>query len=252
MESINITSTNRFAVATKKVTKVPVDPLFSPTVTQANQLIEASYRLTLEEKRLIIICISKLHRKKEIPDEVSITVEEYASTFDLGMKSAYKQLKEAKDRLYDRDIKFRNDAVSRRLRWVYGVDYHEGQGMVTLKFSPEIKNHIGFLKNQFTPYRLNNVKSLKSTYSIRLYELLSQYLQDGQRWILVDDFRSMFELEDKYPKYADLRKWVIEPSVDELNTKSNYEVTFKPEKNGRNVVKLWFYFKEKKQFTMEF
>lgn len=251
MERRKALSTNGPKDVAKKET-VKTLPLFSPTVTQANQLIEASYRLTLEEKRLIIICISKTHRKKEIPEKLSVTAEEFASAFELNMKSAYKQLRDATDRLYERDIKFRTGNSSERMRWVYRVTYHEGQGMVSLKFSPDITPYIGHLQNQFTPYKLNHVKSLKSTYSIRLYELLSQYLQDGQRWITVDDLRAMFELEDKYSKYADLRKWVVEPSVDELNEKSNYDVTFKPEKDGRTVTKLWFFFKEKKQFAMDF
>ena len=198
------------------------------------------------------MCISKTHRKKEIPEKITISAEEYALAFELNIKSAYKQLRDAKDRLYDRDIKFRDGNTSGRMRWVYEVTYHEGQGMVTLKFSPTITPYIGHLQNQFTPYKLTNVKSLKSTYSIRLYELLSQYLQDGQRWITVDDIRTMFDLEDKYPKYADLRKWVLEPAVTELNEKSNYEVKFKPEKVGRTVTKLWFFFKEKQQFSMGF
>lgn len=227
------------------------------TVVQSNVLVEASYRLNLEEKRVVIAAISKIDPRRDVPDSITITAEEYAKLFDLKIDAAYQQLKEAAAKLYTRTIKLnskdsKNRPVDDEMRWVYRrAIYHSREGKVTLSFSPDLMPYLGQLKEQFTGYKAHNVRALKSTYSIRLYELLTQYLAAGERWITVDKFREMLDLEDKYPRFADLNRWIIEPSIKELNAKSNYEVLFRPEKKGRAVHKLWFFFNEKQQMAMD-
>ena len=220
-------------------------------VSQDNLLLEASYKLTLEEKRLVIASIARIDPRKPVPNKITLTADSYAETFGLDMKNAYEQLKNASDRLYERDIKFKEGKDSARMRWVSKVVYHKSKGSVSLHFSSHITPYLSFFQEQFTQYRLAEIKSLKSVYSIRLYELLSQYKSKGVRWMLVDDFREMFELKDSYPKFADLKRWVIMASVKELNQKSNFDVSVEWEKKGRSVHKIWFYFTEKKQIAMD-
>jgi plasmid replication initiation protein len=230
----------------------------SVRVTQSNLLIEASYRLNLEEKRIIMAAIAKIDSRKTVPESITITAEEYAELFDLDVNAAYQQLKGAALALYDRTIKLntkdaKNRPINDEMRWVYRrAVYHSREGKVTIKFSPDLTPYLGQLKEQFTGYKLANLKALKSIYSIRIYELLTQYLLAGERWISVDQFREMLELNDKYPRFADLKRWIIEPAIAELNTKSNYDVRYEVEKSGNKISKLWFYFSEKSQLSMDF
>lgn len=103
------------------------------------------------------------------------------------------------------------------------------------------------LEKRFTSFKLANISSLTTMYSIRIYELLSEYLPVGERCISVDQFRDMLDLNDKYPLYPDLKRSIIEPAIEELNTKSNYDVRYSEEKSGEEIVKLWFSFNEKSQ-----
>ena len=112
--------------------------------------------------------------------------------------------------------------------------------------------YIGQLKRRFTTYRLADVASLSTSYSIRLYELLMQFNSTKQRSISVDDFRSLFQLNDKYPLFRDLNKRVIKPAVKEINSSSNLEVFYSTTKKGKNIVELHFDFQEKKQIQFEF
>lgn len=221
-------------------------------VTQTNALIEASYRLTLEEKRLILAAISVIDPRGNIPPEITISASDYANIFDLKMPAAYQQLQDASNRLYERDIRFKEGNKEGRLRWIYKkADYHHGQGAVTLSFSPDLHPHLSNLsRGNFTSYTIENVKTLKSTYSIRLFELLMQYKKEGKRFITIADFRNMFDLQEKYQLYSELRRCVIEPAIKELNQKSCLEVSYKPQKKNKTVVNLWFYFEEKKQLDL--
>jgi len=222
-------------------------------VTKHNHLIEASYKLTLEEQRLILACIARIDSRQNgrIPSSITITAQEYSELFGIQLKNAYHQLREATDNLYERDIKIREAKTRKRRRWVQGADYNDSQGSVTLSFSDYVKPYIGQLNGLFKSYQLKNVCSLKSIYSIRLYELLNQWRDTGKRYIRLDDLKMMLQISDKYERYADLRKWVIEPAIKELNAKTDFKINFKPEKNGRKVVKLVFTFTVKPQKSLE-
>ena len=225
------------------------------TVTQSNLLIEASYQLTLEEKRLIIVSIARIDSRKPLGDgkPIKITAETYSDIFKLDVNSTYGQLQRAAEQLFDREIKFKDEETGDQggQRWVSKVVYHKRQGAVSLWYSEHVMPYLSNLHSQFTPYKLENVRSIKSVYAIRLYELVSQYSSVGRRWITVKDFRDMFQLHDKYKNFSDLKRWVLNPSIKELNRKSNYDISFDVEKAGRAVNKIILSFKEKDQLAMD-
>ena len=98
---------------------------------------------------------------------------------------------------------------------------------------------------------------MKSTYSIRLYEWLCQWLSVGDREIGVDWLKTQWQLSDKYQRLSDLKKWVIDVAVEEVNEHSNLWVTYSQRKSGRTVTHFQFKFglknppKEKPQLTEE-
>lgn len=221
-------------------------------VTQTNELVEASYKITLDEKRLLLAAISQIDSRGEIPNEITVSAEDFANVFGLQVESTYGQLQKAVSRLYERDIHFKSRGDKGRQRWVDRIIYHDKQGKISLSFSAHLHPHLSQLIGKFTRYTLENVKHLKSPHSIRLYELLAQYKEEGSRFIGIDDLRVMFDLTEKYPQYADLRKWVIDPAIKEINETSNLFIAYKPEKKARSVVRLWFTIADKKQTAFDF
>jgi plasmid replication initiation protein len=72
-----------------------------------------------------------------------------------------------------------------------------------------------------------------------------QFSATKDRKINLVDFKSLFNLEDKYPLFRDLNKRVIKPAVKEINESSNLVVYYSTIKKGRTVVALQFDFQEK-------
>ena len=219
------------------------------TVTKHNLLNEASYRLTLDERRLILISIASIYSGEKIPNEIKIKATDFASMWDLSPKLAYKQLKEAKDNLYERSLRLKRIDTEEvwDIRWVDAVAYQDGEGYVKLSFSESIKPYLSELKGHFTTYRLAEIKHFKSGHSIRLYELLMQFRKTGWRETELDWLKKYLGVEGKYPRWADFRRWVIEPAIKEINKSSPYTVSFKTKKNGRAIEKVVFFFGEKSQ-----
>nr|WP_305910482.1 RepB family plasmid replication initiator protein [Methylomarinum sp. Ch1-1]MDP4523238.1 RepB family plasmid replication initiator protein [Methylomarinum sp. Ch1-1] len=76
------------------------------TIYKDNNVINASYRLTLNEQRLILSCIGKIQSDQPIDEQMhfSISVGEYAQLFNITPKRAYYDLREVVERLFDRFI----------------------------------------------------------------------------------------------------------------------------------------------------
>lgn len=221
-------------------------------VSKSNDLIEASYRLNLDEMRIILTAISMCDGRRKIPDEITITADQYADTFDLNLKNAYKQMMNASKTLYERDIKVYDEGKKRRkhMRWLSAVVYHDGHGRVTLTFSNTIKKYMGDLKGRFTSYRLMQVKGLKSIHSIRIFELLQQYQNIGKRTIDIDWLRDYLDIKDKHKEFKFFKQDLLKPALKEINEKTNLTVTCTPIREGRKFQKLCFNFSEDRQLVL--
>ena len=216
-------------------------------ITKHNHLIEASYKLTLNEQRLVLLCIARLDGRKPLPKNnlFTITAKEFAKTFGIEEKHAYEALDEAASSLYERDIRTYDGKYRERFRWVCGVQYHDNEGKVTLGFSTWITPYLTLLYERFASYKLKQIAGLKSIYSIRLLEFLTQFKASGKLLIEVDRFKERLELKNEYSRFYNLKKRVIEPAVKELREKSNLDITWKPIKFKKQIKKLEFTFSEK-------
>lgn len=222
-------------------------------VSKSNFLVEASYHLTLQEQRLILVCLAKLDSRGDVPKETIILASDYAQLMKIDIKNAHRELYKAAEKLYNRSIVVSDPKKTEEFRWIQKkAIYHQGEGRVTLTWSDDVLIYISQLKQRFTTYRLSDVADLGSTYAIRLYELLMQFNTTKERKISLIKFKSLFNLEDKYLLFRDLNKRVIKPAVKEINQSSNLIVFYNVIKEGRSVVSLQFDFEEKKQRSFSF
>jgi len=220
---------------------------------KSNALIEASYRLSLQEQRVLLMCIGKLNPQDENPEKTfQLTADEFYLAFpDMNRSHAERRLQEAIDRLAERWIHINWKDSKEEIRWIQRkAKYFEGEGKIEISFSDYIMPYLTQLKGQFTSIAVKNISALKSTYSIRIYELLMQFKKTGDRLISLEDFRSMLSLENKYSAFKRLNDSLLKPSLEELNNKSDLIVSVDLVKKGREVVALHFHFKEDKQIKL--
>lgn len=219
-------------------------------VTKSNHLIEASYKLSLNEQRLILTAITHLYGRNPIPKDnvFTITASEFSKNFGIPLNQAYETLDDAASRLYDRDIQTfdQNSKTRDRFRWVDRVKYWDNEAKVTLSFSQWVIPYLTLLHEQFTTYELRQVSKLKTAYAIRFYELLVQFIKTGERYISLEKLRVILELKKQYPRFYDLKRYVINPSIVDINNSTNLCVDWDITKKGRNITGLIFVFQENK------
>ena len=217
-------------------------------VVKSNQVIEASYRLSVVEQRVVLSAIAKIPKMCEVSDDEIYTVSvQDLQALGVHEKTAYRDLKEAVNRLYERSISLDIDDKLIKMRWVQRIEFTENQSIVALRFSKDILPFISNVKANFTQYMLSEVSKMQGAYSVRVYELLVQYKTTGERSISIEDFRFMLDLGTRYKQFNDLLKRVIEPSVDEINEQSDLKVTATPQKTGRKFTHIKFTIKQKQK-----
>jgi plasmid replication initiation protein len=227
---------------------VPVDKL---VVVKHNDLIDAAHRLSIYESRILLSCIAKIN-SKEILDpglKFTLTVENIADLVGIEKNNAYTELREATDRLYQREIIFLQPSKrvsERRVRWVSQIDYIPNEGTIELFFTPSIVKLLSEITRDFTQYKLENVLKFKSSYSVRLYELLCRW-GGRNKQVELDWLRERLEIEDKYSRWDHFKDWVIEPAVQDINKFSNMNVSWESIKRGRKITAIKFSFSFNKE-----
>jgi plasmid replication initiation protein len=225
-------------------------------VVKSNHIIEASYRLSIAEQRVILSAISQVRRDRPISDEVlySVTATEIAQLCGTDSKTAYRDLRAAAERLQTRRVtlNLEPDGItirSKRRRstvWVQTVDYIDQEGRIEMRFGKDILPYLTGLQREFTQYALSDVAKMTSAYGIRLYELLAQW-PEGHRVVALDDLRCWLQLEDRYPSIKDLKRRVLDPAVEQINEHSPVMLTWSQRKTGRKITHLMFDYALKKQ-----
>lgn len=237
-----------------EITPVALAPVADKfRVYQSNKLVESSYSMTLNEKRLVMYAASRLDSAKAAPKDglVSVSAEEFADAFGMEARHAYAVLSEAIERLYSREIRrYENGEEVESMRWIYHKHYFSGEGLVQIGFSPKVLPHLTELNREFTGFQLRHISSLNSFYAFRLYELMAQYRSFGERFFEVERLRELFQLEDKYPKVYDFRKYVLDPSVKEINQHTDLSLILEPRKNGRQVTGFKFLIRQTDQIPL--
>jgi hypothetical protein len=95
------------------------------------------------------------------------------------------------------------------------------------------------LQKNFTEYKSRNVMHLQSVFSIRIYEILKQYLNIGKRVIELETLREMLGISGKYPKFSNIKQRILEPAKNELS-QTDISFAYEPIKTGRRVTAIRF------------
>ena len=223
-------------------------------VTQDNQLVEACYTLSLNEKRVLLLGIGKIDSrnwpKLGSPLRLSITAKEWSQFYPDA--TPWRAMKRAADKLLTRYLTLHPKiGVTQKISWFDNVEYHEKEARMTIEFGRMMQVRLMGMLEEFTKIDLLAVNQLSSIYSIRLYELCNQFRATGFRSITVEDFRFAMDCVNIYPRMADLKRHTITPSISEINEKSDINISVTETRRGRKIIGFKFVFsckpKEKKK-----
>lgn len=213
------------------------------TIYKSNTLVEAGYRLSLAEQRMIILSLGQVDSRDVTQKKVTLHAKDYAKEWGVSEVNAMREMRQAANRLFERYITLKNSDETIKFRWIQSVaKYHKGEARISFTFSDDILPFLFELdfKLGVTKYELLSVSGFSSVYSFRLYELTVKMLKMENKIIELNDLRGILQLENKYLEYKEFNKFVLKPALFDINEKSDLLLAFEPIRQGRRVVALEF------------
>lgn len=220
------------------------EPENQSIVKVSNELVRAVQRLTLNEKRLLMLGLSKLNTDMGINQLINIKASELANMYGMQSSNAYTALKDTKDGLWEREAIIDDTGI----RWIITYRMQPKAGCISLRFHPDLEPHILDLKTRFTQYLLSRAAEFSHVYSWRLFELLMQFRKTGVLNITVEEFKQILETPEAYERdFGLIRSKVINVALKEIKDKAGLPVKLSVEKEGRKIVMLRFTFPTEQQ-----
>lgn len=200
-------------------------------VFKSNDLVNARYKLGTVELKLILHAIASIQ-----PDDMDFWTYEFQLK-DLSID--YKDIKAAARSLMGKTFEVKTPDGWLLLSWVSSAEYNGKKGTLSLSFDPKLRPYLLQLKEQFTAYELSAVLPMRSSYAIRLYELMLQYEKIGHRVMDLQEFRELLQIPKSYT-YKDIRRQILAPGIEDIARYGSLDVSYEPIKTGRAVTGLKF------------
>jgi len=216
----------------------------NPLVVQSNELIEASYRLSLVEAKVILKIASMIKREDKVFDDYHIPAKTLMKEINLGERN-YAELKKATEGLVSKTATLEESDGDLQISFLASAKhYTKGvkKGMIRFRLDPGLKPYLLQLKKKFTAFRLENTLNLRSIYAIRVYELLKQYESIKKRNITIEELRKILGLKiTEYKQYNHFKTRIILPAQRELKKKTDISFEFEEIKTGRTTTEILFH-----------
>lgn len=212
----------------------------STIITKSNKLIEASFRLSVQEKRLMYLLITKINKSDEEFKEYIFPINEIKEFLGVTGERYYSELQIITRDLLSKVLTIKEENGTLQVNWLSSAKYFEKEGKLELCFSPKMKPYLLQIQPGFTQFVIENVISLKSFYSVRIYELLKQFEKLKTRTIAIEELKETLQTEKSYDLYSAFKQKIILVAQKEINSKTDISFEFEEIKDSRKVVAIKF------------
>lgn len=218
-------------------------------VVMSNDLIKSKSNLSLNEVKLLRICIMQVIKEAKDFQTYRVNITDLAKLLNIDRHGIYQTIDDMTTHLL-KEVVCIGDGNPKhkwlKFQWVSRCKYNNG--VLEIRLHDDLKPYILGLSKYYTQYILKDVLLLKSVYSIRLYELIRQemrYEVFGGRtadvYLSLDTIKKATDTETKYEKLSMFRARVIDSSLAEIKNRIGYNITYDLKKESRKVIGFNFH-----------
>ncbi len=220
---------------------------------QSNFLIEARYKLTLHEFRIITVIMSMVSQNDQDFKEYRIDLGDVKKLIqDINKlktknESIIIELKKATKGLLSKPLIIITGNEAIQMNWISSAKYEKGKSYVSIKLDPELKPYLLKIRSNYTDFELQELLSLKSFYSAKIYELMKQFFPNiPKRKFKIEELQQI--LGCNYPKYGNFKERVLKSAIMEINNKTALTIDFEEKKEGKKITDIVFNIRGKNDF----
>lgn len=223
------------------------------SVVKSNELIQKSrYKLSLPQQKIILYLCSLIQPHDENFKLHTFEIRELCKIcgIETGGKQ-YELLKATLKDLADKSLYIMEDRNTEVLaRWLDDVKFIN-KTSVAISLDKAMKPYLLHLHDNFTKYELIYTLRMKRSATPRLYELLKSYHYNDLKPYTVtfdlEELRMRLDAVQKtYQEYKYFNRYIIEPSVNEINRQTDIKISVTPLKKKRIVYALEFFIERQK------
>ena len=213
-------------------------------VVKANEIIQrAKFDLHLLEQKTFCYAVSKVKPTDTKDTEYTFAINEYCDVCGINRNDGrtLQNVKESLQRLRNKSFYLIDpDGSHNLIGWLSKVRIQPKSGKIKIKFDEDMQNYLVGRYSNYAQYSLLCVLPMRSTYSIRLYELLKSYAGQGakQKEFDIQDLKD--RLAAPYVRFPDFRRKALDPATREINEYTDIEISWQPITKGRKVIKVRF------------
>lgn len=228
-------------------------------LVKGNDLIQKNrFELSLpEQKTVAYICsmikpIEALDRAKGVPFqlEYDFNIRDYCKVcgIDYAGGKNYKDVKATLKKLADRSMWLDDGESETLMRWLSYIKINKKSEKVQIEIDRTIAPFLFDLQAKFTQYQLYNILAMKSSFSVRIYELMKSYAFQQEKTFEIDELKRLLGVEDvkSYANFNLFKIKVIDKAQDEINELTDLNIYFEPILKGRKTLKVKFKIEMKK------
>jgi plasmid replication initiation protein len=216
-------------------------------IIQSYYLTSAKYHFSTFEKRILTNIISNLQQllagevlkgkiERDLFDDYCIELP--TSIFlDENDKTNHSQIKKALDLLEEKKFYFEDEKEWRKCRLIESPRYLK-RGVVQFRLAKELVDVFLNFNKGYSKYQLEISLKLKSVYSMRIYELISN--QTHPITYKIDKLKEMFGVSSSYNRNYNFIERVINLAKSELDEKANWSFEYQLTKTGRKFTTITF------------
>ncbi len=214
-------------------------------VVKSNALIQKNrYDLSVQEQKILLHVIKMIRPDDtEFAEEYRFSIQDFCRICGINKSGAnYRDIKAcllslSKQKWWMTAADGSGDEVT--AGWIARARISQGDGTVTLQLDEELKPYLLQLHEYFTKYSLYYTLTMRSKYSIRLYELFKSYENLESIELDVNELKKIL-MAEKYERWADFRRYCLEGPINEINKVGDIVVDWTPQKVGRQYQKIQF------------
>jgi plasmid replication initiation protein len=222
-------------------------------VLQSHAISRARYRMSSNARKIIAMAMAQI--SPDFSDlEAAFPLTEFCNALGIerGGKSD-KLISEAINECFECSIHLELENKSwEKFTWITHASYNAETGKISLEFSRRLADFLLELEKMYARIDLVDLGKLQSFYAFRYFELAKSYEslsgKEGNKkgqWYFtrtIPEIRQIMGIKpDEYPYTHDLRRYVVEAPIKELNSSNlGIALTLKYIREGRNLTGIRF------------
>ena len=222
-----------------------VDPnlILKTPIKVDNRYIECrtEKELSIQEVRILMLVMFVLQTQDLQKEDGCFGVKINKKAIEKIVTDTHHQVLKTLSKLINKVYLFeRTEFSDRYISLFIGAEFYHKEDYIVLFINPFLNKLILNIRENYTKIKLQSAYKLRRYYSAKLYMMLRRFIDTGYRIDNLEDLKEKLGCRDKYNRFIDFERRVLQPSVNEINNKTDILVSYNKITEGKRITGIEF------------